>query len=163
MTDTVPQGLSIDGVRASKRIGLAKAKTMLLDLTGLDEASGMVDGFRLKAHRNIYDDDTAKVSVESPTGMYLAVFNGTRIQTFSSESDSGPGAPTGYGKDNNGYEILAQYAPSRFQICGLQAEGADTLLCHERQPGGPYENDDPLSYVHGSATSTVTNMVGTLR
>ncbi len=162
MNDTVPQGLAIDGLRASKRVGLAKAKVELLDLIGMDEASGMVDGFRLKAQRNVYDEETARVSVESPPGMYLAVVNGTQFQVFSSESDGLGGADMGNPTGPNGFAPLLQQAPTRFMLTGLQAEGADTLITYERQPGSPY-GTEPYVHLYGTATSTIAPFVGVYR
>lgn len=162
MNDTVPQGLRIDGLRASKRVGLAKAKVGLLDLIGLDDVSGMVDGFQLKAHRNEYDEDTARVSVDSPPGMYLAVANGTRMQTFSSESDSSQVAEMGDGMGIGGLDLAFQYAPSKFVFTGLQNEGMDTVLNYERQPGSPYTSN-ANSFVTGSASSPVARYIGAVR
>lgn len=160
--DTIPQGLSIDGLRASKRVGLAKAKVGLLDLIGLDEASGVVDGFRLKAQRNIYDEETARVSVESPPGMYLAVVNGTQFQVFSSESDGAGGADMGNPTGPSGFAPLLQQAPTRFQMIGLQNEGVGTNIQYERQPGSPY-GDRPFVHISGTASSPVAPYVGVIR
>lgn len=162
MNDTVPQGLSIDGLRASKRVGLAKAKVGLLDLIGLDEASGVVDGFRLKAQRNVYDEETARVSVESPPGMYLAVVNGTQFQVFSSESDGSPGADMGNPVGPQGFAPSFQQAPTKFCMTGLQNEGTDTIIQYERQPGSPYSSE-PYVYISGSASSPVAPYVGVFR
>lgn len=157
-----PQGLTIDGLRASKRSGLAKAKAELLDLIGIDDVSTIVDGFHLRAHRNEYDEDTARVSVSSPPGMYLAVVNGTRMEVFSSESDSSQGADMGNPAGPLGYEPLFQQAPTKFMLTGMQNEGLDTLICYERQPGSPF-GTEPRVYITGSASSPVAPYVGVVR
>jgi hypothetical protein len=160
--DTVTQGLRIDGLRASKRVGLAKAKTGLLDLIGLDDASGMVDGFRISSHRNEYDEETARVKVESPPGMYLAVVNGTKLNVYSSESDSTGISDMGEPDGIVNTPAAFQYAPSRFVMTGLQAEGIDTVINYERQPGSPF-GTAPYVSISGSASSPVAPFVGVVR
>lgn len=154
--------LKLDGLRASKRVGLAKGLGQLLDTIGIDDATKSVNGFQIKTKRNIYDEETSSYSVDSPPGMYLAVVDGTRMKVFSSESDSDVGAPMGNSSDQNGYELYFQYAPARFLMTGLQAEGVDTLMAYERQPGSPY-GSQPYVFSFGTASSPIAPMVGVPR